>query len=130
LAVADGKDWVLCHTSALECLELFAGYLNESRLEVYAKETSEYENVHHRLVDSFDGLSIDGFRGVRYTSVNQTVNDMLADFDNIDNQSLVEALSTYYHLHGESFEGLEIEPENQEVFDSIRDWAIEYYDEG
>jgi len=49
--VASGKDWVLCHTSALECLELFTGYLNESRIDVYAKEPSEYENVNYRIVE-------------------------------------------------------------------------------
>ena len=129
-AVAGGKDWILCHTSALECLELFTGYLNERRIDVYAKEPDIYENINYRIVDSFDSLSINSFRDVRYTSVNQTINDMLADFDNTDEQSLVEALSTYYHSHGESFEGLEIKPENQAVFDSVRDWAIEYYNEG
>ena len=35
-AVVGDKDWVLCHTSALECLELFVGYLNEERIDVYA----------------------------------------------------------------------------------------------
>jgi len=128
-AVAGGRDWVLCHTSALECLELFVGYLNEKRIDVYAKESGEYENVNYRIVDSFDGLSIISFRDVRYTSVNQTINDMLSDFDNIDEPSLVEALATYYYTHNDSFEGLEIQPENQVVFDSIKDWAIEYYNE-
>ena len=44
-AVAGGRDWVLCHTSALECLELFVGYLNEKRVDVYAKQPGEYENI-------------------------------------------------------------------------------------
>jgi len=128
-AVAGGRDWVLCHTSALECLELFIGYLNETRIDVYAKEPSEYENVNYRIVDSFDGLSIVSFRDVRYTSVNQTINDMLSDYNNIDEPALVEALATYYYTHKDSFDGLEIHPENQAVFDSIKDWAIEYYNE-
>jgi hypothetical protein len=129
-AVAGGRDWVLCHTSALECLELFTGYLNEKQIDVYAKEPGEYENINYRVVDSFDNLSITSFRNVRYTSINQTINDMLADFDNTDEQSLVEALSTYYHRHGESFDGLDIKPGNQAAFDAVRDWAIEYYSEG
>ena len=129
-AVAGGREWILCHTSALECLELFAGYLNERHIDVYAKEPGEYENVNYRIVDTFDDLGITRFRNLRYTSVNQTINDMLADFDNIDEQSLVEALSTYYHNHGDTFDGLEIRPENLAVFDSIKDWAIEFYTEG
>ena len=128
-AVAGGRDWVLCHTSALECLELFVGYMNEKRVDVYAKKPGEYENINYRLVDSFDDLAIVNFRDLRCTSVNQTVNDMLRDFENVDEQSLVEGLATYYYLHGDSFDGLEIEPQNQTVFDSIRDWAIEYYNE-
>jgi hypothetical protein len=129
-AVAGGRDWVLCHTSALECLELFSGYLNEKQIDVYAKELGEYENINYRIMNSFDNLGIVSFRNMRYTSVNQTVNDMLEDFDNIDEQSLIEALSTYYHRHGESFDGLLIEPKNRAVFDSVKDWATEYYNEG
>jgi len=55
---------------------------------------------------------------------------MLDDFDNIDEQALIEGLSGYYyHSHGESFEGLSIKPENMARFNSIKDWAIEYCDE-
>ena len=128
-AVAGGRDWILCHTSALEYLQLFVGYLNEKHIEVYAKEPGEFENISYRIVDSFGGIETVELRGVRCTSENQTINDMLADFDNIDEQSLVEGLSTYYYTHGESFDGLLIEPKNQAAFDSIKDWAIEYYDQ-
>ena len=128
--VVGGKDMVLRRTSALECLELFVGYLNESQIDVYAKEPGEYENINYYIVDSFDGLDIVDVWNIKCTSINQTVNDMLGDFDNIDEQSLVEALSTYYFRHGNSFDGLEITLENQPVFDSIRDWAVEYHSEG
>ena len=128
-AVARGRDWILCHTSALEYLQLFIGYLNETQIYVYAKEAGEYKNVDYKIVDTFDNIDYVCSGGVLYTSLNQTVNDMLADFDNIDEQSLIEGLSTYYYNSNESFEGLIIRPENQAVFDSIKDWAIEYYDE-
>jgi hypothetical protein len=52
---------------------------------------------------------------------------MLADFDNIDIQSLVEGLSRYYFMNRKSFDGIHIRPENMERFNSIRDWAVEYY---
>ena len=29
-----GKDVVLCHTSALECLGLFPGYVNEDQIDI------------------------------------------------------------------------------------------------
>ena len=128
--VVGGSDLVLRHTSALECLELFVGYLNEGQIDVYAKEQGEYENITYNIVDSFDDLDIVNIWDIRCTSVNQTINDMLSDFDNIDEQSLVEALNTFYFRNGDSFDRLEISPENQPIFESIRDWAIEYHNEG
>ena len=128
--VVGGKDLVLRRTSALECLELFVGYLNESQIDVYAKESGEYENINYHIVDSFDNLDIVDVWDIKCTSINQTINDMLSDFDNIDEQSLVEGLATYYYLHGDSFDGLEIDSQNQAVFDSIKEWAIEYHSEG
>jgi len=52
---------------------------------------------------------------------------MLDDFDNIDEQSLIESLSRYYYTHGMSFDGLKIRPENINCFNSIKNWAIEYH---
>jgi hypothetical protein len=105
------------------------GYLNERQIDVYAKESDGQENINYRIVDSFDGLNVVSLSDVRCTSVNQTINDMLSDFDNVDEQSLVEALATYYYRHGDSFDGLLIKPENQAAFDVIKNWAIEYYNE-
>jgi len=124
-----GKDLVLRHTSALECLEMFVGYMNERLIEVYAKEPGEYENIDYHIVDSFDSLDIVQFGDVKCTSFNQTINDMLEDFENIDEKSLAEGLALYYNSHGDSFDGLVIAPHNQAAFESMRDWAIEYYNE-
>jgi hypothetical protein len=126
-SVIGGQDVVLRHTSALECLELFPGYLDEKNIEVYAKARGEYENVRYTVVGSFDGFDIVRVGDVRCTSVNQTVNDMLDDFDNIDEQSLAEALCNYYFDHGGCFDGLEIAPHNTARFEAIKDWAIEYH---
>jgi hypothetical protein len=127
MEVSKGQDWVFCHTCALECLELFIGYLQQDQIDVYAKEKGEFENVNYYIVNSFDHLEIETRKNIRYTSVNQTINDMLADYDNIDEQSLLEGLADYYFAHDESFNGLLIEEKNQAVFDSIKKWAIEYY---
>ncbi|MDR2354366.1 MAG: hypothetical protein LBF22_14650, partial [Deltaproteobacteria bacterium] len=80
------------------------GYLNEDQIDVYAKEKGEFENVNYFIVDSFDHLEIEMYENIRYTSLNQTINDMLADFDNIDEQSLdeqslIEGLSDYSFSH-------------------------------
>ena len=85
--------------------------------------------LNYHIVDTFDGIDYMRFGNVLCTSVNQTVNDMLDDFDNIDEQSLVQGLSDYYYANHQSFDGLLIKPENMGNFNKIKDWAIEYYDE-
>jgi hypothetical protein len=126
-SVLRGMDVVLSHTSALECLGQFAGYVNESQIDVYATTREPYENINWRLVDSYDGIEIVNIAGLRYTSLNQTVNDMLRDYDEIDEQSLAQALSHYYYENNKSFVGLRIAPQHADRFNSIRDWAVEYY---
>lgn len=61
--------------------------------------------------------------------MSQTFNDLFKQIDHRNDQPIIEALSDYYFTHGESFEGLVIEPENQKIFDKLKNWAIEYYDE-
>ena len=129
-AVLGGEDVILRHTSALEHLELFFGYLPEKTIDVYAKKPGPYDNINYHIIDTFDGIETVRFGNVLCTSINQTVNDMLADFDNIDEQSLIEGLAGYYYTHGENFGGLSIKPENMERFNAIKDWAIEYYNGG
>jgi len=128
-AVIGGKDMILRRTSALEHLQLFGGYLRENMIDVYARQPGPFDNINYYIIKTFNGIDTVRFGNVLCTSVNQTINDMLADFDNIDEQSLVEGLSRYYYEHGKSFDGLSILPENMDRFDSIKDWAIEYYDE-
>ena len=128
--VLGNEDVIFCRTSALECLQLFIGYGNERDIYVYAKSKGNYDNVNYFIVDSFDGIETVFVKGLLCTSVNQTINDMLDDFDNIDEQSLVEALSDYYYTHGNSFDGLMITPCNIRRFDAIKDWAMEYHEMG
>jgi len=129
-AVVGGNDVILRHTSALEHLELFFGYMNEKTIDVYARKPGPFENVNYHVVDTFDGIDTVRVGNVLCTSPSQTFNDMLADFDNIDEQALIEGLAGYYYSHGESFDGLSIKPENIARFNAIKDWAIEYYNGG
>ena len=129
-AVLGNEDVILRHTSALEHLQLFLGYVNENKIDVYAKEQGLYENINYHLVDTFDGIDYVEIRGFRCTSINQTFNDMFDNFDEIDEQSLIEGLAKYYFLNGESFDGLIIKPENMDLFHSCKEWAMEYYSGG
>ncbi|MDR0490357.1 MAG: hypothetical protein LBH28_03820 [Oscillospiraceae bacterium] len=128
-AAIGGKDMILRHTSALEHLQLFGGYLREKTIDVYARRPGPFDNINYCVVDTFNGIDSVRFGNVLCASIDQTFNDMLEDFDDIDEQSLVEGLSRYYYTHDKSFEGLSIKPQNMWRFNSIKDWAIEYYDE-
>jgi hypothetical protein len=129
-SVLRGKDVVLCHTSALECLGQFPGYVNETQIDIYAKVREPYENINCYVVDGFDGMDIVNIAGLRCTSLNQTVNDMLRDYDVIDEQSLAQALADYYFSNGESFDGLQIAPQYADRFNELKGWAREFYDYG
>jgi hypothetical protein len=128
-AVVGGKEMILRRTSALEHLQLFNGYMHEKHIDVYTKHRGEYENINYCVINSFDGIDYLAFGNVLCTSASQTFNDMLSDYDNIDELALVEGLSGYYFSNGESFDGLQIKPENIGKFNALKNWAAEYYDE-
>jgi len=128
-SIVGGTEMILRRTSALEHLELFNGYMHERHIDVYAKQHGVLNGVNYHVVSSFDEIDFVRIGNVLCTSVNQTFNDMLADYDNVDELALVEGLSGYYFANGESFKGLEIQPQNLQRFNTIKDWAIEYYDE-
>ena len=128
-AVVGGRELILRRTSALEFLELFNGYIREKHIDVYAKQQGEYDNINYHIVDTFDGIDYVNIGNVLCTTANYTFNEMLEDYDNIDEQSLIEGLSKYYYLNNQSFDGITIKPENMEIFNNVKDWAIEYYDE-
>ena len=125
--VVQGKDLILCGVSALEYLELFSGYVNESKIQVYAKSNGQFDNIEYHIVDSFDNIDYINFDGVLCTTVNQTINDMLANYNNIDELAFLEALSNYYFANDESFDNLKIKPENLNIFNQVKQIAIEYY---
>lgn len=125
--VVQGKDLILCGVSALEYLELFNGYVNESKIQVYAQNEGQFDNIEYHIVNSFDDIEYINFDGVLCTTVNQTINDMLSDYDNIDELAFFEALSNYYFANGESFDNLKIKPENLNIFNQVKQIAIEYY---
>jgi hypothetical protein len=128
-SVLSGEDVVLRRVSALEYLQLFVGYAREENIDVYAKMKGVYDNINYYVVDSFDGIDYIRHGNVLCSSVNQAINDIFDDFGNADEQALAEALSRYYYKNSESFKGLYIKPKNIERFESVKKWAIEYYNE-
>lgn len=126
-ACVGGNNLILRGVSALEYLELFVGYMNENSIDVYATEKGKYTNVNYHIVNDFNSIDYLSSNTVLCTSVNQTINDMLSEFDKTDELALTEALSNYYYSHNETFEGLNIQPKNMKVFNSLLSNAINYY---
>lgn len=125
--VVQGTDLILCGVSELEYLELFNGYVNESKIQVYAQNEGQFDNIEYHIVNSFDDIEYLNFDGVLCTTVNQTINDMLSDYDNIDELAFLEALSNYYFANNESFDNLKIKPNKLSIFNRIKQIAINYY---
>ncbi len=110
-----GTDKVLCKESAAEFLDLSNGDFTE---DIYFYQKSEAE-----------GKDVIFDYGIYCTSINQTLNDLLADPDS-DDQVIIESLSNYYFEHHESFEGITFcTSENEARFQSFKQAAIEYYNE-
>lgn len=107
-----GTPYVLCKESAAEFLDLSNGNFGTS--------ICYYEN--DEGVEYFEDM------GMKCTTVNQTINDLLAD-EKCDEQILLESLSNYYFEHKESFSGLVILPTNIIRFEKLKQWAIEYYND-
>lgn len=128
-AALKDEDVIVCYASALECLQLFLGYGYEEKIHVYAKEKGKYDNVIYHIVSDYENLDTVQIGNLVCTSFSQTVNDMLRDFHNMDEQSLLEALNNYYFKHGESFKELNIK-QIKKIFNQVKDWAIEYHEEG
>ena len=119
---------VLCYTSALEALGMFNGSIDETEIDVYALDTGRYDNIQYHIIPDFSDIKVQNVGKVRCTTFEQTINDMLKDIY-IDRTALTEALANYYHSHGDSFEGLIIDSDNNTAFGEIKEDAINYYNE-
>jgi len=123
------EDVIICYGSALEYLQWFVGYLNETEIDVFAKQKGIYENINYHIVDSFGDIEVITNGKVRCTTFNQTINDMLDDWDNMDESALAQALSDFYHKHNKTFGDLVVKPQHAERFEYMKDWAREFYNE-
>ena len=120
-----GHNVILRGVSALEYMDLFVGYMAEQQPEVYTTDV---------LTDGFDYVTVDNLaeiehfvdNGVRCSTLNQVVNDMLNEYDTMDAAALAEALSEYHEING-SFDELNIQPQHTTHFHEMQDWALEFH---
>ena len=123
----NGENVIVCGVSALECLNLFSGYFESDTIDVYSLTKGTNSALNYHIVNSFAEIETVSCGTFICTSANQTLNDLLSDYENADEIALLEALSNYYHLHGQTFEDLDIISENISIFNNIKQSAIEYH---
>jgi hypothetical protein len=126
-------DIILRFSSALAQHELFLGYLHETPFWVYSKRELGYENVLCTVVDTFDGIEYEIIDGIKCTTVSRTFNDMMAAYlvpgTRMDFLALTDGLTRFWASNGDSFDGLVIDPANAAVFDMMKDWPRETYED-
>lgn len=110
--VLTNTNYALCLVSAAEYLGL-CNWTTEPEIYVYTKEECKRNHI-----------QIASQNGLYYTTINQTINDLLAD-DTIDEQAIQESLAELYYKN--HYADLTIRPENQTAFEHYRVWAEEYY---
>ena len=114
-----GEDIVFALDEALMCQGNFGGKNNEYIVWLYGDAS----------LDRFNGVAVLGTRispfcvleknGLKFTDLNRTISDALANESILDMQGITEAVNKYYFSTGESFEGLSVALEYQEAFEKL-----------
>ena len=130
-AVADHirEPVVFALDEALMCQGNFGGRSDEFVVWVYGADSLSRFNGIAVLGNRIDPINVRERNGLRYTDLNRTVADALANESILDMQGITEALSRYYYKNGNSFHGIFPVPEYQDAFDRLAEAAIDYYND-
>ena len=123
-----GEEVVFALDEALMCQGSFGGRNNEYIVWVYGDESLDRYNGVAVLGRKISPFCVLEKNGLRFTDLNRTISDALANESILDMQGITEAVSRYYFSNGESFEGLAVTPEYQEAFERLAQDAKSYYD--
>ena len=110
------------------CQGTFGGRNDEFIVWVYGDESLTRFNGVAVLGKKVSPFCILEKNGLRFTDLNRTISDALANESILDMQGITEAVSRYYFSNGESFEGLSVTPEYQEAFERLAQDTKSYYD--
>ncbi len=122
-----GEDIVFALDQALMCLGSFGGRNNEYIVWVYGDESLTRFNGIAVLGRKISPFCVLEKNGLKFTDLNRTISDALANESILDMQGITEAVSRYYFSNGESFKGLSVTPEYQEAFERLAQDAKSYY---
>lgn len=124
-----GENVVFALDEALMCQGNFGGRSDEYIVWVYGADSVTRFNGVVVLGNKISPYSVKEKNGLRYTDLNRTLSDALANEDILDMQGITEAVSRYYYSNNESFDGLSVAPEYQERFETLAREAIDYYND-
>lgn len=122
-----GGKVVFALDEALMCQGGFKGRSDEFIVWVYGDDSLSHYNGVVVLGNEISDYYVQEKNGLRYTDLNRTISDALANESILDMQGVTEATSKYYYSNGESFQGLYVPPEYQERFESLAEEAVTYY---
>ncbi len=122
-----GENVVFALDEALMCQGNFGGRSDEFIVWVYGNDSAARFNGVVVLGNQISPYDVKEKNGLLYTDFNRTVCDALANESILDMQGITEALSKYYYLSGESYEGIFVAPEYRERFERLAEEAIGYY---
>ena len=122
-----GEDVVFALDEALMCQGCFGGRNDEYIVWVYGEDTVSNFNGVVQLGKKVSPYCVREKNGLRFTDLNRTLSDSLANESILDMQGITEAVSRYYYSNDESFDGLSVAPEYQERFEKLATEAIDYY---
>lgn len=122
-----GENVVFALDEALMCQGNFGGRSDEYLVWIYGDDHAARYNGVVVIGNHVSPYSINEKNGLRYTDFNRTLSDALANESILDMQGTIEALSRYYFVNGESFQGLSVAPEYQDRFESLAREAMDYY---
>lgn len=123
-----GENVVFALDEALMCQGNYGGHSNEYLVWVYGDDTLTRYNGVVVLGNEISPYSVEEQGGLRYTDLNRTIADALANETLLDMQGITEAISRYYYRHEENLRGLSVAPEYQERFEQLAQDAIGYYE--
>ena len=124
-----GEDVVFALDEALMCQGNFGGRSDEYIVWVYGADSVTRFNGVVVLGNKISPYSVKEKNGLRFTDLNRTLSDALANESILDMQGITEAVSRYYYSNNESFDGLFVAPEYQERFEKLAREAIDYYND-
>ncbi len=118
------EECILACDTAADYLGLTNGGRRD-RVQIYVVRRLDIPGTEQIVIPSLAGVAAEECRGLRCTTVNQTIIDLL-ERDG-DEQVITESLANFYEEHEESFADLIIPDFLTERFEQYKDWAMEYY---